>query len=68
MRTKNNISGLLAYGDVGAIAEKVGLSLSATSAAIKRGNPAHPAVQEAVRIAQQNGAASTAQILANLIG
>jgi hypothetical protein len=64
MGTKNSISGLLAYGDIGAIAEKVGLSLSATSAAIKRGNPGHPAVREAVRIVQQTGALSTAQVIA----
>jgi hypothetical protein len=60
-----NISRLLPKGGVGAIAKKLGLSLGAASAAIRRGNPGHPAVQEAVRMAQESGALATAQALAS---
>jgi hypothetical protein len=66
MDVKTNISSLLSPGDVGAIARKLGLSTTATSAAIKRANPGHPAVREALRIAEASGALAAAQQLAKL--
>ena len=66
MKQKINISNLLAPGDVGRIAMKIGLSTCATSAAIKRANPGHPAVREALRIAEESGALAAAQQLAKL--
>lgn len=66
MKYRNNISSLLAPGDVGAIAKKLGLSACAASAAIQRANPRHPAVREALRIAEASGALAAAQKLASL--
>jgi hypothetical protein len=66
MEQKTNISSLLAPGDVGTIAKKLGLSTCATSAAIKRANPGHPAVREALRLAEASGALAAAQQLAKL--
>ncbi len=66
MEHKNNISSLLAPGDVGTIAKKLGLSNCAVSAAIRRANPGHPAVREALRIAEESGALAAAQQLAKL--
>ena len=64
MKAKINISTMLSCGDIGRIAEKLTLSKGAVSAAIRRANPGHPAVREAVRIAQASGAFTTAQVLA----
>lgn len=66
MKAKINISSLLAPGEVGAIAKTLGLSITAASAAIKRANPGHPAVREALRLAKESGAFDTAQLLAKL--
>lgn len=66
MHGKHSISSLLSYGDVGTIASRLGLSIGATSSAIKRGNPGHPAVREALRIAKESGALEAAQTLASL--
>lgn len=66
MEQKTNISSLLAPGDVGTIAKKLGLSACATSAAIKRANPGHPAVREALKLAEASGALAAAQQLAKL--
>ena len=66
MAPKTRTSRLLGYGEVSIIAKKLNLSPSATSAAIRRGNPSHPAVKEALRLAQENGALATAQLLASL--
>ena len=66
MAHKKRISRLLRYGEVSIIAESIGLSPGATSAAIRRGNPGHPAVKAALRLAQANGALATAQLLASL--
>lgn len=57
---------MLPYGGVGTIAKKLGLSKGATSAALRRGNPGHPAVQEAIRMAEISGAVKTAQALASI--
>jgi hypothetical protein len=66
MEPKTNISTLLAPGDVGAIAKKLGLSTCAASAAIRRANPGHPAVREALKLAEASGALAAAQTLATL--
>ena len=58
------LSRMLPYGGVGTIAKRLGLSVGATSAALRRGNPGHPAVQEAIRMAEISGAIKTAQALA----
>ena len=60
------ISSLLAPGDIGAIAKGLGLSHGAAAAAIRRGNPGHPAVREALIIAEKSGALAAAQKLATL--
>jgi hypothetical protein len=66
MEPKTNISTLLAPGDIGAIAKRLGLSTCATSAAIRRANPGHPAVREALKLAEASGALAAAQTLATL--
>jgi hypothetical protein len=66
MAPKTRISRLLGYGEVSIIAKKLNLSPGAASAAIRRGNPGHPAVKEALLLAQENGAIATAQLLAKL--
>lgn len=66
MSEKLNISSLIGYGGVNTIAKKLGLSPGATSAALRRGNPGHPAVKEAVRMAKDNGGLEAAQALATL--
>ena len=63
MIQKNAISRLLPYGSITDIAQQLGLSTSATSQAIRRGNPGHPAVQEAVRRTQGSLTSATAQAL-----
>jgi hypothetical protein len=66
MEPKPNISSLLAPGDVGDIAKKLGLSTTAASAAIRRANPGHPAVRAALKLAEASGALAAAQTLATL--
>jgi hypothetical protein len=66
MAPKNGISRLLKYGEVSVIAKRLNLSPGATSAALRRGNPGHPAVKEALLLAQESGALATAQLLASL--
>jgi len=66
MKTKNNITRLLPRGAVGAIAKEIGISLSATSSAIRGGNPTHPAVQSALRRIKASGVLDTAEALASL--
>lgn len=57
---------LLAPGDIGAIAKELALSHSAAAAAIRRGNPGHPAVRLALKYAEASGALAAAQQLAKL--
>lgn len=57
---------MVGYGGVKAIAEKLGISQGATSAALKRGRPGNPAVVEALRLAKENGGLEAAQTLATL--
>ena len=61
------IKHLLPHGSIAVIAQKLGISTSAVSKALKQGKPGNRAVQEAVRIAEQNGALHTARALAGLI-
>lgn len=66
METRKKLTSLLAPGDIGTIANDLGLSHGATAAAIRRGNPGHKAVREALRIAEASGALAAAQKLATL--
>lgn len=66
MEPNKTLVSLLAPGDIGIIAKGVGLSHSAAAAAIRRGNPGHPAVREALKLAEQSGALAAAQQLAKL--
>jgi hypothetical protein len=66
MESKTNISSLLAPGDIGVIAVELGLSHSATAAAIRRGQAGHPAVRLALKKAEASGALAAAQQLAKL--
>jgi hypothetical protein len=66
MEAKFNLSSLLSQGDISTIAKGLNLSPGATSAAIRRANPGHPAVREALRIAEASGALAAAQQLAKL--
>ena len=66
MQSKSILSGLLSQGDITIIAKKLNLSLGAASAALKRGNPGHPAVRAALSIAKESGALEAAQALATI--
>ena len=66
MAHKSNISSLLAPGDIGTIAQELGLSHTAAAAAIRRGQPGHPAVRLALKKAEASGALAAAQQLAKL--
>jgi hypothetical protein len=66
MKAKNNITRLLPRGEVGAIAKEIGISLSAASSALRGGNPAHPAVQSAIRRIEASGVVATAEKIASL--
>lgn len=65
-RCTQNLKRLLPHGSVSAIAKKLGVSSSAVSQALKEGRPSHPAVQEALRMAQESGALAAAQALLSL--
>lgn len=60
------LKSLLRHGALTTIAEKLGITQPAVSQAIRRGNPAHPAVQEALRMIEESGALNTAQKLNDL--
>lgn len=66
MRAKSSISSILSQGDINAIAKKLKLSSSAISAALRRANPVHPAVQGALRMARAMEALKAAQVLAKI--
>ncbi len=66
MEPKKTLTSLLARGDIGNISIRLGLSHAATAAAIRRGNPGHPAVREALKVAEASGALAAAQQLARL--
>jgi hypothetical protein len=66
MEIKTNLSSLLAPGDIGVIANKLGLSHGAAAGAIRRGLPGHPAVRLALKFAEASGALAAAQQLAKL--
>ena len=66
MTQKSRLGLMVGYGGAKAIANKLGLSQGAVSAALRRGSPGHPAVQEALRMARESGAIEAAQTLATL--
>jgi hypothetical protein len=66
MPEKSRLGHMVGYGGVKAIAKKLGLSQGAASAALRRASPGHPAVREALRMAQESGALATAHTLAAL--
>ncbi|RZJ93872.1 MAG: hypothetical protein EOO60_04275 [Hymenobacter sp.] len=66
MAPNRTLASLLAPGDIGAIAKELGLSNSAAAAAIRRGNPGHPATRLALARAEASGALAAAQQLAKL--
>ena len=66
MAAKSNLSQLVGYGGVTAIANKLGILPGTVSSALRRGNPGHPAVREALRIAKESGAFEAARDLAAL--
>jgi hypothetical protein len=66
MEPNKTLTSLLAPGDIGTIAKALGLSHSAAAAAIRRGQPGHPAVREALKLAETSGALTAAQQLAKL--
>ena len=66
MESNKTLTSLLAPGDIGTIAKKLELSHGAAAAAIRRANPGHPAVREALHMAEKSGALAAAQKLATL--
>jgi predicted transcriptional regulator len=64
--SSHNLKSLLPHGSISAIAKELGISTAAVSQALKRGKPGSKVVQEAVRIAEANGALYTARALAGL--
>jgi hypothetical protein len=66
MESGKKLSSLLAPGDISKIAAELRLSHGATAAAIRRGNPGHPAVRAALASAEASGAFAAAQKLAVL--
>lgn len=65
---KSPLAQLLPHGAMKQIADKLGVSTSAVTAAIRKGTPTHPAVAEAVRIVQQSGAVAIRDAVALLTG
>lgn len=66
MKPNKTLTSLLAPGDIGIIAREVGISHAAAAAAIRRGQPGHPAVRAALTKAEASGALAAAQQLAKL--
>lgn len=69
MNTQSNTSQLrkmLPDGEVKRMAERAGVTSATVSIALKRGRPGNRFVIEAVRIARESGALSTAQTLASI--
>lgn len=64
MQAKSNIARLLPRGAVRDIAKQLGLSPGSASTAIRRANPTHPAVQEAVRRIEASGVVATVEKIA----
>lgn len=65
-REKSPLAKLLPRGAVKHIAETLGLTGPAVSIALRGANPGHPAVREAMRMAEESGALATSQKLATL--
>lgn len=66
MSQKSNLSQLVGYGGVKAIAEELGLLPGTVSAALRRGSPGHPAVRLALQLAEESGGLAAAYTLAAL--
>ena len=66
MKPNKTLTSLLAPGDIGNIAREIGISHPAAAAAIRRGQPGHPAVRAALKLAEASGALAAAQQLAKL--
>lgn len=58
-----SIAELLPHGSIQLIASKLGIGKQAVSKALRRQRPGHPAVQEAMRMAQESGALETRALL-----
>jgi len=56
-----SLSQLLPHGSIQLIADKLGLGKQAVSKALRRQRPGHPAVVEALRMAEASGALRVAQ-------
>jgi predicted transcriptional regulator len=61
-----DLKSLLPRGTMAEIAGKLGITTQAVGSALKTAKPSHPAVREAMRIAEESGALATAQKLAAL--
>lgn len=71
MDTQTNtesLTKLLPDGEVKRMAERAGVTPSTVSIALKRARPGNRFVIEAMRIARESGALSTAQDLASIAG
>ena len=61
-----NLKQLLPHGAITAIAKKLGIKQPSVRAALRRGLPGNPAVQEALRMAKESGGLEAAQVLQTL--
>jgi len=59
--TNTSLAKLLPHGSIQLIANKLGIGKQAVSKALRRQRPGHPAVQEALRMAEESGALRVAQ-------
>lgn len=66
MQEKNEVRNLVPRGGIGEIAKKLGITSQAVSLALKGGKPSHPAVREALLMAETTGALAAAQTIAAL--
>jgi len=61
-----SLASLLPHGSIQLIADKLGLGKQTVSKALRRQRPGHPAVLEALRMAEESGALRAAQQLQSL--
>ena len=66
MQEKNNLAQLVPRGGMGKIAAKLGITSQAVSLALKAAKPNHPAVLEALKMAEECGTLAAAQTIAGL--
>ena len=62
-----NLKQMLPHGAISAIAKRLGISAPAASRALKIGRPGSRVVQEALRMAKENGGIDAAHTLATLV-